>query len=150
MSDLRTFLAVAECRSFSKAGERLRLTQPAVTKRIKQLEIGLGTQLFDRMGKQVDLTHGGRLLLPRARNLLASLSDTEQLLQNLNELVCCHGSILPHWLQHVHTYFDLISIASRRTHTTPERESTHIFSLYLSGRRETSSRPRPTLVSYHI
>jgi len=86
-SDLRTFLAVAECRSFSKAGERLRLTQPAVTKRVKQLEIGLGTQLFDRLGKQVELTHGGRLLLPRARSLLASMSDTEQLLQNLNERI---------------------------------------------------------------
>ena len=64
-TDLETFLAVAEDRSFSRAAERLNLTQPAVTKRIKRLEEDLSTVLFDRIGKRVDLTEGGRLLLPR-------------------------------------------------------------------------------------
>lgn len=87
LPDLETFIAVAECRSFSRAGERLHLTQPAVSKRIQTLEASLATQLFDRVGKQVELTHGGRLLLPRARSLLAGMADTRRLLRNLSEQV---------------------------------------------------------------
>lgn len=86
-SDLETFLAVAETGSFSLAAARLHLTQPAVSKRIQALESALATPLFDRVGKQVDLTHGGRLLLPRARSLLAAMADTERLLRNLNERI---------------------------------------------------------------
>ncbi|MGE0622500.1 MAG: LysR family transcriptional regulator [Pseudomonadales bacterium] len=87
LPDLETFVAVAECRSFSRAGERLHLTQPAVSKRIQALEASLSTPLFDRVGKQVELTHGGRLLLPRARTLLAGMADTRRLLANLSEQV---------------------------------------------------------------
>ncbi|HEY5644570.1 MAG TPA: LysR family transcriptional regulator [Pseudomonadales bacterium] len=87
LPDLETFLAVADCRSFSRAGERLHLTQPAVTKRIQALEANLDTILFDRVGKQVELTHGGRLLLPRARSLLAGMADTRRLLRNLSRQV---------------------------------------------------------------
>jgi DNA-binding transcriptional LysR family regulator len=86
-SDLETFLAVAESSSFSRAGERLHLTQPAITKRIQALETSLDSRLFDRIGKQVALTHAGRLLLPRARTLLAGLADTRKLLHNLNDQV---------------------------------------------------------------
>jgi len=86
-TDLETFVAVADNRSFSKAAERLYLTQPAVTKRIKLLETKLETPLFDRIGKRVELTHGGRLLLPRARSLLAAMADTERLLKNQNDQV---------------------------------------------------------------
>lgn len=87
LPDLETFVAVAECRSFSRAGERLHLTQPAVSKRIQALEASLATPLFDRVGKQVELTHGGRLLLPRARSLLTGMADTRRLLLNLSEQV---------------------------------------------------------------
>jgi DNA-binding transcriptional LysR family regulator len=86
-TDLETFLAVAEDRSFSRAAERLHLTQPAVTKRIKRLEESLTTLLFDRIGRRVELTQGGRLLLPRARSLLAEIADTRRLLENLNDQV---------------------------------------------------------------
>ena len=86
-NDLRTFLAVAECQSFSRAADRLHLTQPAVTKRIQALEANLDTRLLDRMGRRVELTHAGRLLLPRARQLLSALKDTEALLQNLSDRI---------------------------------------------------------------
>lgn len=87
LSDLETFVAVAECRSFSRAAERLHLTQPAVSKRIQALEARLDTVLLDRIGKRVELTHGGRLLLPRARSLLDGMADTRRLLKNLNDRV---------------------------------------------------------------
>lgn len=86
-TDLQTFVAVAECRSFSRAAERLHLTQPAITKRIKALESNLAIPLFDRVRKRVDLTEGGRLLLPRAKRLLAEMEDTRRMLENLNEQV---------------------------------------------------------------
>ena len=82
-TDLETFIAVAEDSSFSRAAERLNLTQPAVTKRIQRLEENLGTRLFDRIGKRVELTEGGRLLLPRAEHLRAEMADTRRLLENL-------------------------------------------------------------------
>jgi DNA-binding transcriptional LysR family regulator len=86
-SDLRTFVAVADQRSFSKAAEHLHLTQPAVTKRIQALEASLEARLFDRVGKQVELTHAGALLLPRATSLIAAMTDTEKLLHNLSDEV---------------------------------------------------------------
>ncbi len=86
-TDLETFLAVAEARSFSRAAERLHLSQPAVTKRIKRLEENLATLLFDRIGRRVELTQGGRVLLPRARSLLAEIADTRRLLDNLTDQV---------------------------------------------------------------
>ncbi len=83
-NEIRTFLAVAETRSFSRAAEQLHLTQPAISKRIQALEAGLGVALFDRIGKRVHLTDAGRLLRPRAVALLESVKDTETLLRNLH------------------------------------------------------------------
>ena len=56
MNDLRAFLAVAQSNSFSSAAESLHLTQPAISKRIGNLERDLGLKLFDRVGKRVYLT----------------------------------------------------------------------------------------------
>lgn len=85
--DLETFLAVADSGSFSRAAEALHITQPAVTKRIQNLETRLNARLFDRIGKKVYLTDGGTLLLPRARSLLAGMADTERLLRNLDSRI---------------------------------------------------------------
>ena len=67
---LAAFLEVADSASFSKAAERLFLSQPAVSKRIATLEDQLGTSLFDRVGRQITLTDAGRALLPYARRVL--------------------------------------------------------------------------------
>lgn len=67
---LEVFLAVVGEKSFSRAGERLRRTQPAISSAIKQLEDQLGEPLFDRMGKSVRLTASGELLADYAARLL--------------------------------------------------------------------------------
>jgi len=72
ISSLQAFLAVAETGSFSRAADRLFITQPAVSKRIAALEDELHTKLFDRIGRRVALTEAGQALLPRARRLLAA------------------------------------------------------------------------------
>ncbi|WP_421863650.1 LysR family transcriptional regulator [Motiliproteus sp.] len=79
---LKAFVSVAEDESFSIAAERLFLTQPAISKRIANLEQQLGCRLFDRIGRKVSLTEPGRLLLPRARSILLELEDTRRLLSN--------------------------------------------------------------------
>ncbi len=64
--NLRAFVLVAETGSFSEAAEKLHLTQPAVSKRVALLEEQLGSELFDRIGRNVSLTEAGEALLPHA------------------------------------------------------------------------------------
>lgn len=80
---LQAFLAVAETGSFSLAGERVYLSQPAVSKRIAQLEEQLGCRLFDRIARTVTLTESGRQLLPRAERILREIQDTRQAIADL-------------------------------------------------------------------
>ncbi len=80
---LQAFLAVAESGSFSRAAEQLHLTQPAVSKRIAVLETQIDARLFDRIGRGISLTEAGRLLLPRARQILVMVDDSRRALGNL-------------------------------------------------------------------
>jgi DNA-binding transcriptional LysR family regulator len=84
LATLNAFIAIAETASFSGAGERLHLTQPAISKRIASLESQLNMRLFDRLGREVTLTEAGRALLPRAYQILNVLDDTRRALSNLN------------------------------------------------------------------
>lgn len=63
---LRVFQAVARHLSFTKAAQELFITQPAVTKHIRELERSYGQRLFERRGNRVSLTEAGRLLLHHA------------------------------------------------------------------------------------
>lgn len=84
VANLSAFIAIAELGSFSAAGERLHLTQPAISKRIASLEAQLENRLFDRLGREVSLTEAGRALLPRAYQIINVLDDTRRALTNLN------------------------------------------------------------------
>lgn len=81
VKQLRAFLAVAQCLSFAQAGERLHLSQPALSLTIKSLEDDLGGQLLSRTTRSVSLTPEGETLLPLARQLLADWDNTEELLR---------------------------------------------------------------------
>jgi len=84
IASLRAFAAVAEHASFSEAADQLYLTQPAVSKRVRQLEDDLGVALFDRIGRKVTLTEAGRALLPRARRLLNDADEIRRALADLS------------------------------------------------------------------
>jgi DNA-binding transcriptional LysR family regulator len=73
ISQIAAFLAVAELQSFSLAAERLHITQPAVSKRIRQLEDSMKTTLFDRIGKKSILTPNGLALMPHAEQILLEI-----------------------------------------------------------------------------
>ena len=83
LANLNAFIAIAETGSFSGAGERLHLTQPAISKRIAGLEQQLNVRLFDRLGREIGLTEAGRALLPRAYQIINVLDDTRRALTNL-------------------------------------------------------------------
>ncbi|MFT5504665.1 MAG: DNA-binding transcriptional LysR family regulator [Gammaproteobacteria bacterium] len=85
-SQIHAFLAVADRQSFSLAAEKLFITQPAVSKRISQLEESLGLRLFDRIGKKSLLTPDGIAFLPHAEQILNSIDvfQTERSEQNQN------------------------------------------------------------------
>ncbi|MCG8538166.1 MAG: LysR family transcriptional regulator, partial [Pseudomonadales bacterium] len=84
IAELKAFVAVAEAGSFSMAANHLHLTQPAVSKRISQLEDSVGCQLFDRIGRQISLTEAGRDLMPRANRILLEMEDVKRALSNLS------------------------------------------------------------------
>ena len=73
---LRTFQAIAETRSFTRAARQVHLTQAAVSAQIKALESEIGTPLFSRVNKKVFLTEAGELLLGRAQKLLRLHDET--------------------------------------------------------------------------
>ena len=84
ISALQAFLAVAESGSFSRAAERIYLTQPAISKRIAALEKEIDARLFDRIGRGIHLTPAGEALLTRARNVLKELDDVKRGITNLS------------------------------------------------------------------
>jgi DNA-binding transcriptional LysR family regulator len=72
---LRAFIAVAEEASVTKAAERLHISQPPLSRHIKQLEVELGVTLFVRHRQGVTLTPVGQRLLEKARILSSAASD---------------------------------------------------------------------------
>jgi LysR family nitrogen assimilation transcriptional regulator len=71
LRQLRYFVEIAQSRSFSRAAEHLRIAQPALSQNIASLEDDLGTKLFKRHARGVDLSPAGHRLLARAVDLLS-------------------------------------------------------------------------------
>src|SRR5687767_7575790 len=72
---LKVFLAVAETLSFTRAAERVFLTQSAVSHQMANLERELGVELVERRGRTVSLTAAGRALAQHARRVFTALNE---------------------------------------------------------------------------
>jgi DNA-binding transcriptional LysR family regulator len=79
---LRCFVAVADELSFSRAAERLHVTQPVVSGQVRKLEEGLGVRLFERTPRSVDLTDAGAALLEEARCVLRRVEIAQAAARN--------------------------------------------------------------------
>jgi DNA-binding transcriptional LysR family regulator len=86
LSQLETFLAVAEERSFSRAAARLHRTQPAVSQVIRKLEASVGETLFDRAARDGSLTAAGAVLREYALRLMALRREAKSALGELKSL----------------------------------------------------------------
>ncbi|HHW7506886.1 TPA: LysR family transcriptional regulator [Mannheimia haemolytica] len=75
---MKIFVQLAECGSFTKTAERLKLHRPAVTKGIQQLEEHLNTRLLQRTTRQIHLTPEGEAFYQRCKLLLGEVDDVLQ------------------------------------------------------------------------
>lgn len=79
MSDfrLKVFYSVAKHLSFTQASKELYISQPAITKHIRELESLYGVRLFDRLGNKISLTDAGKLMLEHCEQILAAYRRLE-------------------------------------------------------------------------
>jgi len=84
---MQALVAIAETGSFSRASEKLFLTQPAISKRIAALETELGVMLVDRLGRNTRLTEAGEILTASARRILADISNSRDAVRSLSHAV---------------------------------------------------------------
>ncbi|MFI5161589.1 MAG: LysR substrate-binding domain-containing protein [Sphingobacteriales bacterium] len=83
---LKVFYTVAQRLSFTKAAGELFITQPAVTKHIKELEQQLNVQLFKRNGNNINLTTAGKVLLQYTEKIFQTYTELETELAQLNNI----------------------------------------------------------------
>jgi DNA-binding transcriptional LysR family regulator len=78
LRQLEVFLATARSQHLSRAAAGLAMSQSAASDALKELESQFAVRLFDRIGKRLQLNDSGRLLLPRAEELLSRATELEQ------------------------------------------------------------------------
>lgn len=118
---LQAFIAVAETLSFARAGERLHMSQPALSLAIQKLEQSLGGALLNRTTRQVRLTPEGVALLPQALHVLADWENVRERAKQRFSLQRGHvtiaampsfaGSILPRALRRFRERFPNIGVS---------------------------------------
>lgn len=80
---MRMFVAVADCLNFTKAAERLYISQPTLSRHISELEEQVGAELFVRTTRSVSLTAAGRVFYAEAKEILDKYESMRDRIQNL-------------------------------------------------------------------
>ncbi|WP_313133505.1 LysR family transcriptional regulator [Anaerocolumna sp.] len=128
LRNIATFLRVAATQNFSKAAEQLGYTQSTITIQMQQLEKELGTQLFERIGKQVNLTEQGEAFIFHANEIMrvtntaktfASDADVPTGLLRIGSVESLCTAILPELLLQFHRICPQVETIIR-TATTEE------------------------------
>lgn len=101
---LRIFVAVAERGHVTRAAAFLGMSQSAASAAIKALELGSGVQLFNRVGRAVELSPAGRRFLPEAKAVLERIAEARNVLENASQVmagsiaIAASQTIASHWL----------------------------------------------------
>ncbi len=104
LDQLRIFVAVAERQHMTQAAQALNLAQSAVSHAVAALEAHHRTRLFDRVGRRIELTEAGSVLLTEARGILAKVEAVDMALGDFGELkrgtlsVQASQTIASYWL----------------------------------------------------
>lgn len=93
LEQLRIFAAVAEHRHMTRAAEALGMSQSGASVAVKALEDEFGVQLFNRVGRGIELSHAGLAFLPEARAVLERMATARQRLENVSHRVAGSLSI---------------------------------------------------------
>ncbi len=93
LHQLRYFCAVARTGSFTRAAVEEGVAQPSLSQQIAKLEQTMGSKLFDRLGRSVQLTEHGRTLLPQALAILRQVNEARSTLESLRHGVGGHLSV---------------------------------------------------------
>lgn len=86
LKQLEYFYAMCQELHFTKAAEKVGISQPSLSQQIKLLEHEIGTPLFDRIGKKTTLTESGKLLLKYTRNIFHEIEQAKISINELNGL----------------------------------------------------------------
>lgn len=86
LRQLECFLAVCKELHFTKAAEKLNISQPSLSQQIKNLEYEAGMPLFDRIGKKTTLTEAGKILLTHSQRVFHELEQARAAIRDLNGL----------------------------------------------------------------
>lgn len=130
---IRYFLAVAHCESFSRAARQLFVTQPILTRCIRNLEEELGLPLIVRTTRSFALTEAGQLLADHGSRLVAQHEDIFRRLDDLKELrtgelrISSPGTLLdiyfPHLVTRYHQLYPGIGINIRESESRPATQN---------------------------
>jgi len=111
LNDLQAFRAVVEKGSFRAAAEAIRISQPALSRRIEKLESALGVKLFERTTRRVSLTMVGRAFLPQVERMLDDLDIALMGISNVastrmgDVTIACVPSTAYYFMPHVISEF---------------------------------------------
>jgi DNA-binding transcriptional LysR family regulator len=93
LRDLRYFVATAEELHFTRAAQRLHIAQQVLSAAIRQLEVRLGTSLFERTTRSVRLTPAGEAMLPRARHALWAAAEAAAVARDVGRGITGHLTV---------------------------------------------------------
>ncbi|MGA9227530.1 MAG: LysR family transcriptional regulator [Mesobacillus sp.] len=114
---MRYFIAIAEEKNITAAANRLHMSQPPLSLQLKQMEEELGVMLVERNGKRLELTDKGKVLYRHALNIVHSLEEVKNELQETDEGRKGNLSIgintlsvpeFPDWIEHFHAAYPLV------------------------------------------
>ncbi len=110
LKQLQYFIAVVEHMNYSKAAEKLHISQPSLSNAIKKLEQEIGSQLLERNTRNLHLTEAGQLLYERAKMILKNMEILkiemdEVIVHGTSEITIGVMESIKHWLPKVITVY---------------------------------------------